>query len=409
MKKNMKLFIALAIILLITNGFTFVISSKKNNFYEESTDNIKKRIIQENTLSMMLETEEGSGNYEMTTASSWPTDGYVFNSTLSKCENGGELSWDDEKKVVLMSGNVSDKCYVYFDKYVSHSLADFVISQYNGVQGNNNIYYHDSSLENGAGDNSYRYAGASDSVNNYVCFGSTESPCPTDNLYRIIGVFNGKVKLVKYNDIGTFDTSKFDATSFADTEAYNALNSTFIDTFDIRWKNMISTENWISGIVSSSSVSKLNFKNNNTNVKFLAGSATSPLTINWYTAKNWYIVESGAEHKLSMKIGTISISELRYAMNSSNWNLSTLDNTSWLYYNKNEAFYLFECFTDNVANDAYGYYMTTDGILYAYYSPTKISLLEDITTYVRPSFYLTSSVLYKSGIGSSSDAIYITD
>ena len=407
MKKNMKLFIALAIILLITNGFTFVISSKKNNFYEESTDNIKKRIIQENTLSMMLETEAGSGNYEMTTASSWPTDGYVFNTTLSKCENGGELSWDDENKRVVMSGNVSDKCYVYFDKVLT--LATYVKSLYTGTQGDNNIYYHDSTLANGAGDNSYRYAGASETTNNYVCFGSTESPCPTDNLYRIIGVFNGKVKLVKYNDIGTFDTSKFDATSFADTEAYNALNSTFIDTFDIRWKNMISTENWISGIVSSSSVSKLNFKNNNTNVKFLAESATSPLTINWYTAKNWYIVESGAEHKLSMKIGTISISELRYAMNSSNWNLSTLDNTSWLYYNKNEAFYLFECFTDNTISDTMGYYMTTDGILYAYISPTKISPLEYITTYVRPSFYLVSSVLYKSGIGTSSDAIYITD
>ena len=407
MKKNMKLFIALAIILLITNGFTFVISSKKNNFYEESTDNIKKRIIQENTLSMMLETEAGSGNYEMTTASNWPTDGYVFNTTLSKCENGGELSWDDENKRVVMSGNVSDKCYVYFDKVLT--LATYVKSLYTGTQGDNNIYYHDSTLANGAGDNSYRYAGASETTNNYVCFGSTESPCPTDNLYRIIGVFNGKVKLVKYNDIGTFDTSKYDATSFADTEAYNALNSTFIDTFDIKWKNMISTENWISGIVSSSSVSKLNFKNNNTNVKFLAGSATSPLTINWYTAKNWYIVESGAEHKLSMKIGTISISELRYAMNSSNWNLSTLDNTSWLYYSKNEAFYLFECFTDNTISDTMGYYMTTDGILYAYISPTKISPLEDITTYVRPSFYLVSSVLYKSGIGTSYDAIYITD
>ena len=407
MKKNMKLFIALAIILLITNGFTFVISSKKNNFYEESTDNIKKRIIQENTLSMMLETEAGSGNYEMTTASSWPTDGYVFNTTLSKCENGGELSWDDENKRVVMSGNVSDKCYVYFDKVLT--LATYVKSLYTGTQGDNNIYYHDSTLANGAGDNSYRYAGASETTNNYVCFGSTESPCPTDNLYRIIGVFNGKVKLVKYNDVGTFDTSKYDATSFADTEAYNALNSTFIDTFNIRWKNMISTENWISGIVSSSSVSKLNFKNNNTNVKFLAGSATSPLTINWYTAKNWYIVESGAEHKLSMKIGTISISELRYAMNSSNWNLSTLDNTSWLYYSKNEAFYLFECFTDNTISDTMGYYMTTDGILYAYISPTKISPLEYITTYVRPSFYLVSSVLYKSGIGTSYDAIYITD
>ena len=216
MKKHMKLFIALAVILLITIIFIFVTSSKENNFYKESTDNIEKRIMQENTLSMMLETEEGSGNYEMTTASSWPTDGYVFNETLSKCENGGELSWDDENKRVVMSGNVSDKCYVYFDKVLT--LATYVKSLYTGTQGDNNIYYHDSTLANGAGDNSYRYAGASETTNNYVCFGSTESPCPTDNLYRIIGVFNGKVKLVKYNDIGTFDTSKYNATSFADTE-----------------------------------------------------------------------------------------------------------------------------------------------------------------------------------------------
>ena len=71
-----------------------------------------------------------------------------------------------------------------------------------------NIYHHTSSLANGAGDNSYRYAGASDQVNNFVCFGSTTSPCPTDNLYRIIGVFGennhgvtGKqlVKLIKYD------------------------------------------------------------------------------------------------------------------------------------------------------------------------------------------------------------------
>ena len=70
------------------------------------------------------------------------------------------------------------------------------------------LYHHTSSLANGAGDNSYRYAGASESVNNFVCFGSTTSPCPTDNLYRIIGVFgenyhgvSGKqlVKLIKYD------------------------------------------------------------------------------------------------------------------------------------------------------------------------------------------------------------------
>ena len=59
------------------------------------------------------------------------------------------------------------------------------------------LYHHTSSLANGAGDNSYRYAGAN--PNNFVCFGSDVSPCPTDNLYRIIGVFEDKVKLIKYD------------------------------------------------------------------------------------------------------------------------------------------------------------------------------------------------------------------
>ena len=70
------------------------------------------------------------------------------------------------------------------------------------------LYHHDGTLENGINDGSYRYAGASDEVNNFVCFGSNESPCPTDNLYRIIGVFDHKisetqteqrVKLIKYD------------------------------------------------------------------------------------------------------------------------------------------------------------------------------------------------------------------
>ncbi|MBD9107027.1 hypothetical protein EGP99_04370, partial [bacterium] len=44
--------------------------------------------------------------------------------------------------------------------------------------GISNIYYHDANLTNGAGDSSYRYSGAN--PNNYVCFGSNESTCPTD-------------------------------------------------------------------------------------------------------------------------------------------------------------------------------------------------------------------------------------
>lgn len=156
------------------------------------TDNVEK-VKRKDMLSMMLETDAGSGNYELTTRDSWPTEGYIFNSTLSKCENGG----DDENKRVLMSGNVTDKCYIYFDIDNKITLANYIISQFNGVQGNNNIYYHDNSLENGAGDNSYRYAGSGETTNNFVCFGSDANTCTEDYLYRIIGVFDGKVKIIK--------------------------------------------------------------------------------------------------------------------------------------------------------------------------------------------------------------------
>ena len=178
--------------------------TNKNNVYKENENNqIKKHV---DTISMMLEKDIKSGNYEMTTRETWPTEGYVFNPTLSKCENGGELSWDDENKRVLMSGNVSDKCYVYFDKYIP-KISDVCSSNENlascvkkfGDKGSviSNIYLHNSSLENSAKDNSYRYFGAN--PDNYVCFGSTEEVCPYNNLYRIIGVFGNQVKLIKYD------------------------------------------------------------------------------------------------------------------------------------------------------------------------------------------------------------------
>lgn len=68
------------------------------------------------TLGLLLETEVGSGIYETSSSDTYPTSGYKFNSELSKCENGGELSRDDVNKKVVFSGNVSDKCYIYFDK-----------------------------------------------------------------------------------------------------------------------------------------------------------------------------------------------------------------------------------------------------------------------------------------------------
>ena len=94
----------------------FMFNKKINSFENQQFQ------LYNNTLSMMLETEADSGNYEKVTQSSWPKSGYKFNSTLSKCENGSEVSWNNEKKSITLSGNMTDKCFVYFDK-VSLKLA----------------------------------------------------------------------------------------------------------------------------------------------------------------------------------------------------------------------------------------------------------------------------------------------
>lgn len=104
------------------------------NKRERNSENVLQNKKYNETISMMLETASGSGEYEKTTASGWPTDGYIFNTELSKCENGGELSWDAENNKVLMSGNTSDKCYVYFDKV---NIITFTINgtEYNAIEG----------------------------------------------------------------------------------------------------------------------------------------------------------------------------------------------------------------------------------------------------------------------------------
>ena len=71
------------------------------------------------------------------------------------------------------------------------NAAEYIASLYT-TDGENGLYYHDGTGTYGtleAGDNSYRYAGAS--PNNYVCFGTNDEICSEDNLYRIIGNIAG--------------------------------------------------------------------------------------------------------------------------------------------------------------------------------------------------------------------------
>mgnify|MGYP004565445571 FL=1 len=101
-----------AIVTTIFIACTITIAEISNN-KDESQNELPIVRKQENLLSFYIENDDGE--YEQSSASKWPTDGYKFNSILSKCENGGELSWDDTNKSVVMTGNTSDKCYIYFD------------------------------------------------------------------------------------------------------------------------------------------------------------------------------------------------------------------------------------------------------------------------------------------------------
>ena len=396
------------------------------------TGNIEK-VQQKDMLSMMLETEAGSGNYELTTRDSWPTEGYIFNSALSKCENGGELSWDDENKRVLMSGNVSDKCYVYFDLDNKITLANYIISQYNGVQGNNNIYYHDSTLANGAGDNSYRYAGPSDQVNNFVCFGTTESPCQTDNLYRIVGVFEESyhgvsekqlVKLIKYdyansNLLGTdgdyeareapLDTDNYKGSlSTINTYYWNSnttntwstsllnktnLNTNFINNIGTTWANKIATTIWkVGGNTYANITSKtpsVAYQNEITNPD--ATNSTDNATE--YQAKIGLMYVSDYGFAASPSAWTTTL----YSYDGSDTNENAIETINWMPMGVREW---------TISRSADSSHYSGCAFIVQNYSAVNVGNVDNLLV-VRPSFSLESSVTYVSGSGSMSDPIII--
>ena len=438
MKKKYRIILYTSIFLLCVVASIILVVKKSNSVYEEES---KPKVVKHKSmLSMNLEQTAGSGDYKTVTQSSWPTEGYKFNAELSKCENGSTLSWDDTKKAVIMQGNVSDKCYVYFDIWIP-SIADYCTSGTDlatcvknfGDQGPSvsNIYIHNSSLTNGAGDNSYRYAGAN--PNNFVCFGSDASPCPIDNLYRIIGVFgenyhgaNGKqlVKLIKYDymttdELGTdgdysqtYKEWGMDSTykgTYGDGERigvyywnYKAtgsatntwstsllnktnLNTNFINNIGTTWANKIATVTW--------KVGGNTWANIGTKTSSVAytNEITNPVTTNTTDNATTY----------SAKIGLMYVSDYGFAASPDAWTLTmssynntTATNNNWMYMG------LYEWTISRSADySSSAFFVSYDGgvscnSVYSYFG-------------VRASFNLESSVSYVSGSGSMSDPIVI--
>ena len=290
-------------------------------------------------------------------------------------------------------------------------LADYIIGLYT-TDGENGLYYHDADLANGAQDNSYRYAGAN--PNNYVCFGSIENPCPDENLYRVIGVFNGQVKLIKadyttsamlgtdgrdYNGAysyptsnykGSMDTSTIAAYSWNydesvsregsnnwTTSEFNTinLNTNYWNYLGATWQNLIAPTTWhLGGMTSFNNTAKAFYDGERNN----AGFDSNPTT---YTDE----------------MGLMYPSDYGYAAYPDAWTTiligydsSSITSNNWLYMGLYEW-----TITPLSSSSFYVFSVLSSGLISSNDANRGFS--------VRPVFYLNSNVEYNGGTGTESD------
>ena len=317
---------------------------------------------------------------------------------------------------------IQKKMIPFHETCNDNTLACHIAKLYTGTQGTNNIYYHDASLTNVAGDNSYRFAGASNTVNNYVCFGSNVTPCPTDNLYRIIGVFGDKVKLIKsdyattallgadgdYSKMYTannWDNSAYKGNNLANVAVYNwnksnqntwslsnlnktNLNKNFIANIGADWAAKIADTTWKVGGNKWANIGTQPAKTAYQN------EIVNPVTTNSQDNKTEY----------SAKIGLMYVSDYMYAASQDKWTLvgngsATTDyraatSVNWMYMGFGD--WTISRIADN-SSSVFGMY-STGYVDYGYVGGNSGC---------RPSFSLLSSTTYVSGSGSASDPMVI--
>ena len=378
-------------------------------------------------------------------------------------------------------------------------LANYVKSLYTGTQGENSIYYHDSNLTNGAGDNSYRYAGGDyvlteagkatgatmmigynntvttalidfycngtkqyvgytcnasqahyylikgdttryqtyketlnkavekgyltkDNVKNFVCFGSTASPCPTENLYRIIGVFGNNVKLIKWDYaksslLGTDGGFSEEYSSYFSGEqgesptsnsSYYWNNSTRKNTWSESNLNKVNLNtNFINNIGNewANKIAETTWKVGGNTWANIAGTTPSVAYQNEITNAVTTNTTDGAK-EYTAKIGLMYVSDYYYAAGQSAWTLvgyNSSDATKDYRFSKGENWLYgggWDWTISRIAVDSgRAFYVNISGGV------------SDGNVYydngVRPSFNLESAITYVSGSGSANDPILI--
>ena len=241
-------------------------------------------------------------------------------------------------------------------------------------------------------------------INNYVCFGSNEEVCSEDNLYRIIGVFNGEVKLIK-NTYANSDMLGIDGDYYSENKYY----------WNEKYQMDIYNEYKTYSIWKETALNKENLNLNY--LSYLGNDWVDKISVHkWMAAGNDYrkLIEVTLKEAYNneiyeknngndylypeAKVGLMYLNDYGFAAGPGNWlkitkYYSNMQYDNWLYSENNEWFITPE--TNYTARGYYTYYGSiTDG---------KLASGNIGPIYVRPTFYLNSDVRYVSGTGTEKD------
>ena len=253
-----------------------------------------------------------------------------------------------------------------------------------------------------------------DNIKNYVCFGSDAPVCPTENLYRIIGVFGDEVKLIKadYTTSEMLGTNSRDYVGIlseigAHADYYNGtMNTSAIAIYRWNYDTSVSelgSNDW--------TTSELNTINLNTNYLNYLGEPWSEMISNttWYlggisddemgAAKAYYNAEknnAGYNNNpviANGKIGLMYVSDYGYAANPDYWTTDL-----FYYHNARSNNWMYMGFYELTLSPSYLAYFYTYNIWSYGGLEFYTSIMENSA--VRPVFYLNSNTVYSSGDGS---------
>ncbi len=252
-------------------------------------------------------------------------------------------------------------------KQAKEDIADTNFTRYLLNHHKDELIYHNESLDGGAKDFSYRYIGSN--PNNYICLFGT---CNDANLYRIIGIIDNKVKLIKATSVGKLsydsDTSEENLTNeYESTYIYEYLNTYFS---------------------SNETLKNVTLDNISWNIGHIAPMVTD------YVAGVVATYDFNNDNTFDGSIALPYISDYIYASDPNTYNKLVQDNINWM--TDNDGMWLIKAstFDNNTA-----FFIDENGSL--------DSSLVNVSKGVHPVVFLRSNLKYKKGNGSKTDPFIV--